>query len=165
VIRARLFPARFLVFAPTVPLCSQVNVPTYQYDSTRAGANHNETTLNKANVNAAGFGKLFAFAVDGYIYGQPGAGEKGRIYLLDRDNPGKLRGGSDRCRHAEFTRRVWAALIGKRRYRDFQRGKRGCDRCGSRFPCGDLRLRPGCVNGNSGVVPASRHAGWRCGRG
>jgi len=92
VIRARLFPARFLVFALTVPLCSQVNVPTYQYDSTRAGANHNETTLNKANVNAAGFGKLFAFAVDGYIYGQPGAGKEGRIYLLDRDNPGNCKG-------------------------------------------------------------------------
>ncbi len=48
-----------------------VNVLTYQYDTTRAGANTQETLLTPANVNASQFGKLFAHAVDGYIYGQP----------------------------------------------------------------------------------------------
>jgi hypothetical protein len=67
----RLFPVGFLVFTVTIPVFSQVNVLTYQYDNTRAGVNSSETTLNKANVNATAFGKLFAVAVDGYIYGQP----------------------------------------------------------------------------------------------
>jgi uncharacterized protein (TIGR03437 family) len=78
----RLSPARFLAFALALPICAQVNVLTYQYDNTRAGANLAESTLNKANVNATGFGKLFAAAVDGYIYGQP-------LYLANVAIPGK----------------------------------------------------------------------------
>ena len=48
-----------------------VNVLTYQYGNTRAGANLQETILTPANVNASQFGKLFSQSVDGYIYGQP----------------------------------------------------------------------------------------------
>ena len=54
-----------------LPLGAQVNVLTYQYDNSRAGANLNETLLTPANVNQSQFGKLFSFTVDGYVYGQP----------------------------------------------------------------------------------------------
>src|ERR1700689_3973244 len=54
-----------------LPLGAQVNVLTYQYDNSRAGANLNETVLTPANVSQSQFGKLFSFAVDGYVYGQP----------------------------------------------------------------------------------------------
>jgi hypothetical protein len=50
---------------------AQVNVLTYQYDNTRAGANRNETILKPSNVNVESFGKLFSNPVDGYVYGQP----------------------------------------------------------------------------------------------
>jgi uncharacterized protein (TIGR03437 family) len=62
---------RKLLLALTFPLAAQVNVLTYQYDNTRAGANLNEALLTPANVNSKQFGKLFSHAVDGYIYGQP----------------------------------------------------------------------------------------------
>jgi uncharacterized protein (TIGR03437 family) len=65
-----------------LPVCAQVNVLTYQYDNTRAGANLNETVLNTSNVNATAFGKLFAHSVDGMIYGQP-------LYLANVTVPGK----------------------------------------------------------------------------
>jgi uncharacterized protein (TIGR03437 family) len=54
-----------------LPLGAQVNVLTYQYDNSRAGANLNESVLTPANVSQSQFGKLFSFAVDGYVYGQP----------------------------------------------------------------------------------------------
>ncbi|MBZ5610478.1 MAG: hypothetical protein LAP38_19630 [Acidobacteriia bacterium] len=63
-------------------MAAQVNVLTYQYDTTRAGANLNETLLTRANVNSNQFGKLFSHAVDGQIYGQP-------LYLAGVDVPGK----------------------------------------------------------------------------
>jgi uncharacterized protein (TIGR03437 family) len=59
------------MFVITLPLWAQVNVLTYQYDNSRAGANLNESVLTPANVNQSQFGKLFSFAVDGYVYGQP----------------------------------------------------------------------------------------------
>jgi hypothetical protein len=59
-----------------------VNVLTYQYSNTRAGANLQETLLTPANVNASQFGKLFSLSVDGYIYGQP-------LYLSGVAIPGR----------------------------------------------------------------------------
>ena len=66
----------------TLPLAAQISVLTFQYDSTRAGANRRETVLTPVNVNPTSFGKLFGGAVDGYIYGQP-------LYLANVAIPGK----------------------------------------------------------------------------
>ena len=63
--------AVILAFFLMLPLTAQVNVLTYQYDNSRAGANLNETSLTPANVNQSQFGKLYSHAVDGYVYGQP----------------------------------------------------------------------------------------------
>jgi hypothetical protein len=71
-----------VVSTAAIPIHSQVNVLTYQYDRTRAGANIHEVALNNSNVNVAQFGKLFSQAVDGYIYGQP-------LYLSRVRIPGK----------------------------------------------------------------------------
>jgi hypothetical protein len=54
----------------TLPL-TRVGVTTFHYDNTRQGQNTNETVLTPATVNAANFGKLFTYAVDGYVYAQP----------------------------------------------------------------------------------------------
>jgi hypothetical protein len=48
-----------------------VNVPTWRYDNTEAGANTQETLLTPANVTASSFGLLFSRAVDGNVYAQP----------------------------------------------------------------------------------------------
>ncbi len=63
--------ARWFLLCLTFPLAAQVNVLTYQYDNSRAGANSNEFVLTPGNVNVNGFGKLFSHTVDGAIYGQP----------------------------------------------------------------------------------------------
>src|SRR6266404_4621792 len=54
-----------------LPLAAQVNVLTYQYDTSRAGVNSNETVLKRANVNSNQFGKVFTYPVDGFVYAQP----------------------------------------------------------------------------------------------
>jgi hypothetical protein len=49
----------------------QVSVTTYRNDLARSGTNPAETILAPANVNPAGFGKLFSQPVDGQVYAQP----------------------------------------------------------------------------------------------
>ncbi len=39
-----------------------------RYDHAVTGANTHETILNQANVNQAGFGKLYTYYVDGAVY-------------------------------------------------------------------------------------------------
>jgi len=70
-----------LAFAlASAPAAAQVL--TSQYDNLRTGAILTETILTPANVNAAGFGKLFYFAVDGDVYAQP-------LFLPRVEVPGK----------------------------------------------------------------------------
>jgi len=47
------------------------DVLTFQYDNSRDGANTNEVVLSPGNVNTTNFGRLFTYAVDGYVYAQP----------------------------------------------------------------------------------------------
>jgi hypothetical protein len=89
---------------------AQVSVWTYHNNNHRDGANLNETILNLTNVNATTFGKLFSYAVDGYVYAQPlyvpnlniqGQGthnvlfietEHSTVYAFDADSPGATGG-------------------------------------------------------------------------
>lgn len=81
------------------------NVLTWHYDAQRSGLNPVEGTLTPSNVNPQGFGKLFSYLVDGYVYGQPllvsnltingsthnvlfAATENDSVYAFDADNYG-----------------------------------------------------------------------------
>jgi hypothetical protein len=101
--------AGFLAFA-SLPAVAQVSVWTYHNDNRRTGLNTNETILNLTNVNATTFGKLFSYAVDGYVYAQPlyvpnlniqGRGthnvffiatERNTVYAFDADSAGAAGG-------------------------------------------------------------------------
>src|SRR5436305_6185204 len=50
---------------------TQVNIATQHYNNDRTGWNNKETILNKSNVKAGSFGKLFAYPVDDQVYAQP----------------------------------------------------------------------------------------------
>src|SRR5277367_276788 len=54
-----------------LPACAQVSVTTSRNDNSRDGQNLSETILTPDNVKVSTFGKLFAHAVDGYVYAQP----------------------------------------------------------------------------------------------
>src|SRR5216684_894147 len=55
--------------SPSSP--GQTDVVTYHYDNARTGANLSETVLTPAKVNAAKFGKIGFYSVDGKVDGQP----------------------------------------------------------------------------------------------
>jgi len=63
--------AIFVTFSWVSLASGQVAITTYHNDNFRSGLNLDETTLTPANVNAASFGKLFTYPVDGQVYAQP----------------------------------------------------------------------------------------------
>ena len=68
----RDFRSVLVLGAASAVLCfGQVNVLTYHNDNARTGQNLAETILTPATVNAAGFGKLFSFPMDGKVDAQP----------------------------------------------------------------------------------------------
>ncbi len=74
--RAKWLSARTCVFlllivCSSVAALAQVNFYTKSYDTSRTGANLQETILTPANVNPSSFGKLFTVPTDGQIYTQP----------------------------------------------------------------------------------------------
>ncbi len=59
------------VTAESLAAAGMAVVATYHNDNARTGLNPIETVFTPDNVNAAHFGKLYSFPVDGYIYAQP----------------------------------------------------------------------------------------------
>jgi hypothetical protein len=72
--------ARVAIVLASVPTLAQIT--TSQYDNLRTGATLNETILTPQNANAARFGRLGAFKVDGAVYAQP-------LYIPAAEIPGK----------------------------------------------------------------------------
>lgn len=74
---------------------SQANVTTQHFDAGRTGWYNKEVLLNKKNVTATKFGKLFARAVDDQVYAQPlvklklaipGKGNKNVVFVATVNN-------------------------------------------------------------------------------
>ena len=59
-----------LLLAATVSR-AQTDVLVSHYDAARTGQNLNEPTLTVPNLSATTFGKVYAFALDGYTHAQP----------------------------------------------------------------------------------------------
>ena len=93
--------------SPTAPspAVGNASVLTWHMDNGRSGLNEQETILTPAIVKAGGFGKLFSYLVDGYLYAQPlyvsnlsirgvkhnvvfAATEYDSVYAFDADNFG-----------------------------------------------------------------------------
>ena len=87
-------------------------------DNARTGLNSNEVMLTPANVGTPGFGKLFSYLVDGYLYAQPlyvanltirgsahnvvfAATENQTVYAFDADS--KTGSNSSPLWHVNFT--------------------------------------------------------------
>ncbi len=71
-----------LCLSLALPALAQVNVLTQHNDNARTGLNANETFLTPANVNAAKFGVLFSYPVDGLVAAQP-------LYVSNVSIPGR----------------------------------------------------------------------------
>ena len=70
--RVRVSRAALLVLGCLAACAARaVDVTTWRYDIARSGQNTSELTLNHQNVNSNTFGKLYSYAVDGYVYAQP----------------------------------------------------------------------------------------------
>lgn len=65
----------------TVWVTNHPGVFTYHNNNARTGLNDREIALSPANVSTSTFGKLFSYAVDGDIYGQP-------LYVANVSIPG-----------------------------------------------------------------------------
>ena len=97
--------ARALVMSqPSAVSSGGTDVLTYHNETSRTGANLNETTLTPKNVNASSFGRLFRYTLDGNVFAQPlvvsnlsiggkvhnvliVATENDSVYALDANNP------------------------------------------------------------------------------
>ena len=71
-----------LPFLTAIVLHAQFPVTMNRYDRAGTASNTQEHILNSANVNAAGFGKLYSYYVDGSVYAQP-------LYLPSVPVPGR----------------------------------------------------------------------------
>ena len=71
-----------LFFITSADLLAQTTVTTWHYNNALTSAKTTETILTPANVNGAGFGKLFTQPVDGFVVGHP-------LYLPSVNIPGQ----------------------------------------------------------------------------
>jgi hypothetical protein len=98
------FTTQATVAAAPTPI-GAVDITTWHVDANRSGLNSKEQVLTPSNVSTTGFGKLFSYLVDGYVYGSPliksnvmingtardvlyVATEKDSVYAFDADNYG-----------------------------------------------------------------------------